>query len=434
MIRLLLLLILTVLPVPAFSQDTVGPLVRTALDEDTTTPGQPLVFRVTILVPTWMPAPPVFPNFEAPNVVVRLPSRASGPTSERINGTTWSGVTRSYRLYPMIPGRIDIPAGDIKITYADPETSKPVVVEVATAGFAIFGELPLGTENLKPFLAAGSLQLDRQVEGDAEPLTAGDAITLTTRVEVSGVSPMIIPPLTDALALDGLSIYPKEPVLAEKQDRGNLSGSRTEVLTVLAENAGTYEIPEISLSWYNLSKRKVETATVPAVRFTVAGPAPSEPAPSAKQPLNFYLLWGAGLAVLAGALFLVVRKLGPPLARATRNLLAEIRASEPYAYHQFNRALKEQDYSSATRTGLIWRQRIETRTGTAPDWRNLENALTNLGSNLFDDRAPRAMNSTSARWKAVKGAAADVRKSHLSHSRAQAGKTLPRLNPVKHQR
>ena len=101
------------------------PNVTVTLDPETTVVGQPVVLRIKVLVPTWMPKPPVFPNFEVPSVMVRLPERASGPVSETIDRETWSGVQRAYRLYPLEAGVITLPAGVIGLTYAEPGATVP---------------------------------------------------------------------------------------------------------------------------------------------------------------------------------------------------------------------------------------------------------------------------------------------------------------------
>ena len=80
MTRNLLLLLLLWLMTPALvaaqePNQSILPVLRMALDKDTAVPGQPLILRVTVLAPTWLPKAPVFPSFETPNVIVRLPSR-----------------------------------------------------------------------------------------------------------------------------------------------------------------------------------------------------------------------------------------------------------------------------------------------------------------------------------------------------------------------
>jgi hypothetical protein len=66
--------------------------------------GQPMALSLKLLVPTWMPKPPVWPNFEVPSLLVRLPEGASTSISESIEGETWAGISRTYQLYPLEAG------------------------------------------------------------------------------------------------------------------------------------------------------------------------------------------------------------------------------------------------------------------------------------------------------------------------------------------
>jgi len=51
-----------------FGQDET-PIVRVDLDPDTVAVGQSARMRVTVLVPTWFPQPPVYPDFELANAI-----------------------------------------------------------------------------------------------------------------------------------------------------------------------------------------------------------------------------------------------------------------------------------------------------------------------------------------------------------------------------
>ena len=69
--------------------DPGTPILRVDFPETEAIPGQFLTLRLTVLVPTFMPAPPVWLSFEAPNLLVRVPEGGTSPVSERIDGETW---------------------------------------------------------------------------------------------------------------------------------------------------------------------------------------------------------------------------------------------------------------------------------------------------------------------------------------------------------
>ena len=425
----LLFVLLFLACVPASAQDTQIPEIRTSLENDTAVPGQPLIYRVTVLVPTWLPSPPVFPSYEVPNVVVRLPSRASGPTSETIDGETWSGVTRSYRLYPMAAGTFQIPAGTIKVTFADPDDQQPVVVDVQTDGFEITGKLPEGAEDLDPFLAARSLTLERTVEGAADDLKVGDALTVTTVAKVSGVAPMFVPPLAEASPGDGLASYPKEPVLDEKEDRGLLSGTRTEETALVAEAAGAYTLPESTLSWYNLESGAVETATVPEISFEVTGSAADAPVePSAG--VNWRSLAGSVvlLALAAVVAYVGWRTLSPKVKRAAADIKARYHVSEGYLYAQFAAAVRRRDLNGTLQHGSAWKQSVNGGLRTAA-WTQYERALHECSALSYSNENSLTEKDADARWVHLLQAVRTMRHESRKRRRASGQSSLPDLNP-----
>jgi len=92
MIRWLLIFALLA-PLAAFAQGE--PRLEVDLPEGEVIVGQPITLRLKLLVPTWMPKPPVWPTLEVPSLLVRLPERSSTPISETIDGETWSGISRA---------------------------------------------------------------------------------------------------------------------------------------------------------------------------------------------------------------------------------------------------------------------------------------------------------------------------------------------------
>ncbi|MBD8877500.1 BatD family protein [Roseibium polysiphoniae] len=428
MIRVLFILCCLLFAAPSQAQQADTPLVRTSLDTDTAIPGQPLVFRVTILVPTWMPTPPVFPSFEAHNVVVRLPSRASSPTSETVNGETWSGIARAYRLYPMVPGTFQVPGGPIKITYADPETREPIVANVDVSPFEITGEAPETAKNLKPFLAANALSLARQVEGTPESLTAGDALKVTTTIKVTGVAPMFVPPIKPGEPIEGLSVYPASPVLNETENRGEQSGTRTETLTIVAENAGTYQIPAETLSWYDLENEKIETASVPAIELSVTGPA------AAAGPEQEEFDWAHAairllfVFVLLGLLTILIRKVGPQFSARMTAFLAHQTTTEQFAFRKFKRALQKQDYALTLKWLKIWQERLDGPIEVL-NWTPIETSCSLLGRYRFGAQDTKVRQKPDKAWKTLLREAQELRRRSRLRRHVNSKENLSPLNP-----
>jgi hypothetical protein len=188
-----------------------GPVLEVTFEETEAIPGQPLSLRLTVLVPTFLPHPPVWPSLEAPNLLVRLPERSTNPTSARVGDETWSGVTRNYRISPMVPGDFTIPPQEVIVTYADPDSNEAVKATLRTEAVAFRGVVPEGAEGLDPFIAADALELEQTVDGEPGAMAPGDSVTRAVVATVSGTSPMFLPDLLVPVVVDGIASYPDEP-------------------------------------------------------------------------------------------------------------------------------------------------------------------------------------------------------------------------------
>ena len=126
--RLFALLVLFSLAASASGQT---PIVRISATPEAVSVGEPVALQVSVLVPTWFPRPPVFPAFELANTITRLPPDSAYPISERIGRDTWSGIVRTYQVYPLLGATYRLSGQTMRVTYTDPETYKPATVEVA---------------------------------------------------------------------------------------------------------------------------------------------------------------------------------------------------------------------------------------------------------------------------------------------------------------
>ncbi|PRY26800.1 oxygen tolerance protein BatD [Aliiruegeria haliotis] len=387
--------------------DAPAYIVRTTVEPETVAVGQPVVLRVTVLVPTWMPQPPVFPSMEAPNVIVRLPERGSGPVSENVEGETWSGVSRAYRLYPMVPGVVSLPTQVIGLTYADPETTQPIEVDAPVDAVSFTASVPDGAEGLDPMILASGLTLEQTLEGGEGVLAPGDAVTRTIVARIEGTSPLFLPPMIPVLQADPVQAYPKEPAVSESEDRGELSGQRQESVTYVAQYGGTVDLPEVALEWFNVAAGKLETATVPGITLEVDGPAPkAEPRLTSRQ---LAVLIGA-LCVLCGIIWALWRYVLPPIRSWQRRRQAAWLASEAHAAEMVQSALRARDLPKTHDAIARWKvvsgaasvDRLEAplagigrarygTTETLEDWGALDRAFDELRAAVLETDSPEVL-------------------------------------------
>lgn len=395
------------------------PIVRLTVSPESVAVGEAAQMRVTVLVPTWFQKPPEFPSFELSNAVTQLPPDSSRPTSERVGGEAWSGITRNYRVYPLLGASYRFGGETMRITYANPGGS-PTAIDVAVPEATLRATVPAGAESLDPYIAGRKLTLTRNIEGDLDNLEAGDAVVIRTVAELDGLPAMFLPPVSPEMTFDGVSTYADEPVVED----GDVA-RRTETLTLVFEAGGDFTLPPIDLQWWDLGSNEIRTASVPAQMFSVAGPAIT-PAGSADRD---QIDWRSLVPRIA-ALLIVVVMAGYMLrrvARRAREQAAARRSSEPFAFRAFRDACESGD-AKATHLALAnwlarigWRhdaRRFALQYGDA----SLVRELDALGACLYGDGGPADLDELGNGLKVA-------RSRYQAREAMGSASALPSLNP-----
>lgn len=371
----LLFILLFPVSVVAQGNETTAPQITVEAPEEPVLVGQPAIVRIKVLVPSFMPQPPEFPSLEQQNLLVRLPERASGPVSETVNGETWSGVQRSYRVYPLIAGDITFEAQTVAVTYADPNTSAPVQATVDLPPVKITAEIPAGAEGLDPLIIATGFTLEQKLEG-ATDMQAGDAITRALTARISGTTPLLIPVLTPQQQSPLLRAYPKEPRISESEDRGVLSGQRLEEVVYIAQQDGVTQLPAVSIDWFNLQTNQVETASVPATELTLA--PPKWHPPSWQEVVKMAALAAVAVFVI-GALW---RFLSPRIRDLRKVRRERYLASQRCAVDALKAAVQDHDLNTTYAALELW----GSRGGDSKNTAKLEDCLTRIGAARYSGR------------------------------------------------
>ena len=404
-----LMLLMMICPTFLWAQSTVQPQVSAEDPSEPVIVGQPAIVRIKVLVPTYMPSPPVFPSLEQENLLVRLPERASGPISETVDGETWSGVQRSYRLYPLQPGTVEFGAQDVAVTYADPTTNAPIEISVPLPKMALTAIVPDAARDLDPLILATEFTVEQQIDGETE-MDNGAAITRRLTAKISGTTPLIVPELIPDIQDPLLRSYLKEPRFIETEDRGVLSGQRVDENVYLAQQGGQTQLPPISIQWYNLDSKQVETIEIDPVALTLA--PPKWQPPDARTILT-YVIWTTGLGLLLWAAY---RQFSPRLRQWNKRRHDRYHQSANYALQRLKKALQDNDLPAAYSALDLWKSRSSTPANAA----SLEDLLVQIGAVRYSAHDE----MSSEPW-----ATALAELKNLNRSEARSNHPLPPLNP-----
>jgi len=154
------------------------------------------------------------------------------------------------------------------------------------------------------WLPARSLNVEENWSIPPEQLKAGESATRTIRIRGEGLQGAQLPPILFP-ASDGLKYYPDQPAITDTEVSSGLLGTRQDSAALVPTRAGTWEIPEIRIPWWDTETGELRYAVVPAREITVAATAPTlsdpvtVPAPSGSPTaIPTQIVGGAGDVLL----------------------------------------------------------------------------------------------------------------------------------------
>ena len=250
-------------------------------------------------------------------------------------GRRYRVIERRFAVFPQASGRLVLPALRLDARVAE--------AGAAPAVSRLFGEgrrvrlvsqpvdvavKPRPAGAATPWLPARALTLTEEWPEDPPRLVVGEPVTWTLRLDAAGLAGEQLPPL-DLPDLGSVRVYPDQPTIVTRAGADAVHGGRVQRIAMVPGAAGTLEIPELRVEWWDVEADAPRTALIPARTIPVApAPAstgqPSRPALAAPSaaPEASPRPWPAVSAALAFAwlvtLGVLLRVLGRRRLRDTR--------------------------------------------------------------------------------------------------------------------
>jgi len=350
------------------AQDDPGAILRTRLEPPgPVMVGQPIRLQVDVLVTTWLTRAPGFPVFEMEGALVVLPDERSSNLTERINGQSWFGVSRSYLIYAQEPREYEVPA--VEIAVFPGQADGPVTLRFQQQTFR--AQIPAEAQGLGYFIATKDLQINQELDPEVQDLKVGDSVRRTITMSADQTLAMFLPPV-EFEAIEGLAVYPDPPQIQDRSaDRiGFQGGERIESVTYVIQKEGGFELAPFDIYWWDLGAGRMREASIPAVKFSAAPnpgyvpeiPLPEKAAveeivPEEKSWLDLFKKWAGPLALLL-LLGIIGSTLFPRLIEGARKRRAVRRRayqeSEAAAFDQVKTAARMGDSGGLIRYLYQW--------------------------------------------------------------------------------
>ncbi|MCK7597345.1 BatD family protein [Microbulbifer sp. CAU 1566] len=193
----------------------------------------------------------------------------------RINGVGHAVYELTYAVFPESSGELQIPA----LNY--------VAVTGRRDPFSLFNRnaqrIRLRSEaksvQVKPkpdsysgshWLPAASLGMVQSWSKDPEEFKVGEPITRIITLRAEGLRAAQLPPLP-ALDVEGLKTYPDQPQKEDQPSTSGITGSRIETTAIVATKPGDYQLPPITITWWDSKSGRQRATQLPAFRFHISG-------------------------------------------------------------------------------------------------------------------------------------------------------------------
>ncbi|MBW4935388.1 BatD family protein [Marinobacter sp. F4206] len=259
--------------------------------------GQTVSYEVDVLTDTWLTGTPEFRPLEVAGALVFFEGSQGRSIQRTIKGKRYFGVTYSYRLIPLEPGVRTLPSFRIEAPVGQEDA--PVAVSTPERSFAV-QPLP-GVESSAISLLAADVRLSQSLSTAGASIVAGHPIVREIRVQAHQALALSIPPLIPSStgAVAGTRL-PADIRPVTNEGGWVTGGERIERIRYSPDQPGTYRLPALSITWWDIDDERIRQSTLPALPIAVlpgAGPSGSR---GQTRWFLFMLAAGASMAILAG--------------------------------------------------------------------------------------------------------------------------------------
>jgi hypothetical protein len=352
--RLITGLLVILLGVPVVAQADDDLLLRSATDPAEAWVGQRVKLRIDVLAKDGWAQVSRFDDLVLPGAYVVRNESQGTRLQEKVDDASYTGQRYEFSIYPQRAGAVEVPAIPVEVmvkTWGADATQ--TMREAQVPAVTIDVSIPPGAENVANLVSTPRLVTEQQWSSQSEQTKVGDAITRSVTLQADDVSGMAFTPIEED-DLPGVGRYRAEPVVEDVINRGSLSGRRTEKVTYVFERAGSVQIPDITVTWWNTSTQTLESEVLEGQTFRVAPGAVGEGERASGVTGNARRWAGAGIGLLVvGGLFA-----GRWLARWLRARAEKRRLSEQAIFRSALDSVRSGDAHRAMRDIMRWLDRI----------------------------------------------------------------------------
>jgi hypothetical protein len=338
-------------------------------------------------------------SFALPEIPRTVILKVGNPvvSSQEIDGKSWFVQTHEFALFSQQSGSVEVPEFEVRFRSRDSFTGPVKEQQAQVPAARIEIRTPPGSESVGFLVTTESLDLTENWEPQPGPVKVGAIFKRTIVQRATNMTGMALA-AAPTHAPDGVRVYPGQPEVTDKTERGDFLGERRETITYLLQKPGTLELPALTYVWWNPKTERLQSKTLPAVTFevTASGETVDTRPDWTSQLAAVLLVLGLGIWQRRRIAMLLARcwkKLNPPDRVAARKLLRACRhhdaAAAQAAWNQWHNMQDDKFLPGPElRAAVTGMQRCLFGPATAGSWRgdelarafNAERALFKISS------------------------------------------------------
>ena len=364
-ISLKILLILSVLlPGSVFAQSNAQPpvVVRASLTpKESIWVGQRVALHIDVLGRDGWAQIKHFRDFEISGTLVLRIETQGTRIQETLSGESYSGQRYELLVFPKRAGTIQVPAVPLEVEIkrwgAD---AKPSVERLNTPALQFQANLPPGAQREPDLISTKEFQAQQQWEPESEQVKIGDSLKRTFTFQAADVPGLAFMPLSFD-PIDGVAVYPAQPLVEDRSDRGSLTGFRRETVTYVLQAPGKVQLPDVIITWWDMTNKELKRETLPGRTLDVA-PNPAVQASAAsripvKRSATGKWWWALLVLTMIAALAWAFHHW---LQSRWQRWRQEQKESEKAYFQRFVKAARSGNPAKALNTLMQWLDRINS--------------------------------------------------------------------------
>ena len=193
----------------------------------------------------------------------------------RINGVGHAVYELTYAVFPESSGELQIPPLNyVAVTgRRDPFSlfnRNAQRIRLRSEAKTVQVEPKPDSYSGNQWLPAASLGLVQSWSRDPEEFKVGEPITRIITLRAEGLRAAQLPPLP-RLNIEGLKTYPDRAQQEDQPGVNGITGSRVETTAIVATKPGSYQLPPVTITWWDTKTGRQRATQLPAFRFKVSG-------------------------------------------------------------------------------------------------------------------------------------------------------------------